>query len=161
MYFGEAHTAVDEKGRITVPRKFREIMSVLGHEKWFATRGFDRSIFLFNRDEWDKLRAQVSKYASIDGRALDFRRLFFGSVAEVTPDKQGRMAIPQHLREYAAISKEGVLIGVDDHLELWSKDAWLAFQDNLEAEFKERGTQLLMGDEEPAAAEKGEAHVAH
>lgn len=152
MYFGEAQTAVDEKGRITVPRRFREVMEVLGHIQWYVTRGFDRSLFIYPRDEWEKIRKQVSSFSSMNAQALDLRRLLFGSVAEVRPDKQGRLAIPAHLREHAEIDKDAVLIGVDDHLELWSKDAWRAFQDNKEAEFREMATQLFVGSGELAAA---------
>ena len=81
MYFGEAQTALDSKGRITIPRRFRETMDVLGHAIWYISRGFDNSLFLFHREEWEKIRKQVSRYSSMNARALDFRRLLFGSVA--------------------------------------------------------------------------------
>ncbi len=144
MYYGEAQTVLDDKGRITVPRRFREVMNVLGHNQWFMTRGFDGSIFLFPRQEWDKIRSQAGRYSSMDARALDFRRMFFGSVSEATPDKQGRMAVPAHLREYAALKREGVLLGVDDHLELWSREGWRAFQDSNDSEYKRMAAELFV-----------------
>jgi len=156
VYFGEYTTRLDDKGRITVPSQYRKIMEVMGHDQWFMTRGFDQSIFLFHRDEWNKIRGQVGKYSSMNARALDFRRLFFGSVAEVRHDPQGRMPVPQHLREHAGITGEAVLIGVDDHIELWDKNAWRAFQSGSEAEFKEMASTLFMGEEgNGAATEKG------
>lgn len=162
VYFGEIQTSLDEKGRITVPRRFRELMDVAGHIQWYATRGFDRAIFLFHREEWEKIRAQVSRYSSMNAPAIDFRRLFFGSVTEVRSDRQGRMAIPSYLRDHAGLEKEAVLIGVDDHLELWSRDAWRAFQKNKEAEFKEMAGRLFAGGDDPAAAtEKGETDHEH
>lgn len=147
MYFGEAQTSVDEKGRINVSRRFRETMRVLGHTLWYMTRGFDGSIFLFPRDEWEKIRLQARTRPSMDANAIDFRRMFFGSVAEVQPDRQGRMLVPQHLREYAGLGKEAVLIGVDDHLEIWDRDAWRSFQDDNQSTYKQTATEVLAGAE--------------
>lgn len=151
MYFGEYPTSLDEKGRITMPRRFRNTMEVLGHAVWFMTRGFDHSIFLFNQEEWNKIRKQVANYSALDAKALDFRRLLFGSVAEVKPDGQGRMLVPQHLREYAGLSKEAVILGVDDHLELWSKERWREFQESKDDTFKEMAAQLFMGQDSVSA----------
>ncbi|MCH7959961.1 MAG: division/cell wall cluster transcriptional repressor MraZ [Candidatus Hydrogenedentes bacterium] len=143
MYFGEAATSLDEKGRITVSRKFRETMEVLGHLQWYMTRGFDGSLFLFPKEEWDKIRAQTAKYPSMDTRALGFRRMLIGSAQESRPDRQGRMVVPQHLREYAGITRDAVLIGVEDHLELWSRDRWQAYQQSQEEQFKEMAMELF------------------
>ncbi len=151
MYYGESITKFDDKGRITVPRRVRETMDVYGHAIWYMTRGFDRCVFLFHRDEWQKIRSQIGRHASMDSRALDFRRLFFSGVAEVKPDNQGRIAVPSHLREHASLDGEAVLIGVDDHLELWNKDAWRAFVEGKEAEYKEIAAAVFSG------AESGEA----
>lgn len=155
MYFGEYSTVVDEKGRITVPSAFREIMSVMKHHVWYMTRGFDGAIFLFNQTEWEKIRAQAGRFGSMNARALDFRRLFFSGVAEVQPDRQGRVPVPVNLREHAGLGREAVLLGVDDHLELWSRDAWRAFQEGKQAEYKEMATQLFDAQEEPGAAGEG------
>lgn len=156
MYFGEAQTVLDDKGRITVPRRFRETMDVLGHVLWYMTRGFDGSIFLFPREEWDKIREQAKQYASMDARAIDFRRMFFGSVSEVRPDRQGRMPVAAHLREHAGLEREAVLIGVDDHLELWSRDAWRAYQAGKESEFKQIAAELFVSGGRPGPQD-GEA----
>lgn len=136
MYYGEFTVSIDEKGRITVPRKTREVMEVLKHIVWYLTRGFDQSIFLFHQDEWNKIRQHVARFPAMDARVLDFRRLFFSSVAEARLDNQGRIAIPPHLREHAHLDKEAVLIGVEDHLELWSKDSWRSFVDSKYSEYK-------------------------
>ena len=161
MYFGESQTRLDDKGRITVPRRMRDTMRVLGHDVWYMTQGFDHAVFLFHRDEWNKIRGQVSRYSSMDARALDFRRLLFGSVAEVRVDRQGRVPVAPHLREHAGLDEKGdseaVLIGVDDHLELWSKNAWRAFKDSQEADFKEMATRLFVGEQggDAPSEEKG------
>lgn len=153
MYFGESQTVLDDKGRITVSRRFRETMSVLGHALWYMTRGFDGSLFIFPKEEWDKIRSQAGKRSSMDVKAIQFRRMFFGSVAEVQADRQGRMSVPSHLREYAGLEKEAVLIGVDDHLELWSKDRWRDYQSAQESEYKTMASELFMPEASQAGAE--------
>lgn len=146
MYFGESATVLDDKSRITVPRRVRETMDYEGHLQWFMTRGFDGAIFMFPRPEWDKIREGAKRFASMDARALDFRRLFFGSVAEARPDKQGRIPVPQHLREHAGLDREAVLIGADDHLELWSRENWKQYQERKEAEYRDMASFMFTGD---------------
>jgi MraZ protein len=159
VYFGESTSKIDDKGRITVPRRIRDTMDVLGHAIWYMTRGFDGAVFLFPKEEWDKIRQQARQFSSMDAKVLDFRRLFFSSVAEAKPDAQGRMAVPPHLREHAGIEKEAVLIGVDDHLELWSKEGWRAFVERREQEYKQMAAPIFAPEaasgSESASAEKG------
>lgn len=143
MYYGEAQTTLDEKGRITISRKFREVMSVYGHVLWYMTRGYDGSIFIFPKEEWDKIRSQASGHASLDAHAIDVRRMMFGSVAEAQLDRQGRLSIPTHLREYAGLDKDVALVGVGEHLELWSLDRWRAFQQAREDEYKAMASGLF------------------
>jgi len=158
VYFGEAQTKLDDKGRITVPRRVRETMDVEGHAIWYMTRGFDHCIFLFHRDTWRDIQSQVNRYSSMNAQTLDFRRLFFSSVAEAKPDGQGRMAMPAHLREHAGIEKEAVLIGVGDHLELWNPESWRAFAEGKDAEYKEMAGPLFgSAMEDPAGAVPVEA----
>ena len=150
MYYGEAQTVFDDKSRITVPVRIRETMEHLGHLQWFMTRGFDGSVFLFPRPEWDKILVHAGKYAAMDGQAIDFRRMFFGSVAEARPDRQGRMPVPQHLRELAGLEKkEAALVGVGEHLELWTRDAWRAFQQKKDPDYKRMATELFMPNGAP------------
>lgn len=143
MYYGESITKLDDKGRITVPRRIRETMDVAGHAIWYMTRGFDHCIFLFHRDAWNQICAEARRLSPMDSRALDFRRLFFSSVAEARPDQQGRMSIATPLRDYAGIDKEAVLIGVDDHLELWNADAWRAFTERNDAEYRQMAAPVF------------------
>jgi MraZ protein len=143
MYLGEYSSTLDEKGRITVPRPFRVTMEAHGHYVWYMTRGFDRCIAIYHQEEWNKLRAQLANYGSMNTRALDFRRMLFGSVAEVRPDGQGRFSVPPHLRKYANLDKDAVLLGVDDHLELWSKGSWEAFQEQTETDYREMAVALF------------------
>jgi transcriptional regulator MraZ len=152
MYFGEAQTVLDDKGRITVSRRFRETMNVLGHAIWYLTRGYDGAIFLFPKDVWDSIRAQAGQHPVMDAQAIDFRRMFYGSVGEARPDNQGRILVPQHLREFAGLDKEAVLLGVDDHLELWSRERWRAFQDSKAEDYKQMASDLFVPKESAAGA---------
>ena len=148
MYFGEYAVKVDDKGRFTVPSRVRQVMDVAGDAVWYMTRGFDGCISLYPRDEWRRIRAQISQYSSMNAKALDFRRLFFSNMGEGRIDGQGRMAIPAHLRELGGIETdaEAILIGVDDHLEIWNRERWRAFQSGNEAAYKEIATLISTGD---------------
>lgn len=162
MYLGEHHTVLDDKNRVTVPRKFREIMSVHGHIQWYMTKGYDGSLFLFPRQEWDRIREKSAGASVLDASVVDLKRILYGSVAEVCPDKQGRLPVPQPLREYANITREAVLVGVDEHLELWSKSNWQAYQERIQSSFKTMASEFFGSragaDEERVEASAGASH---
>ncbi len=152
MYCGEAYTVLDDKGRITMATQFRKVADVMSHAVWFMTRGFDGSLFLFPKERWDVIRGEAARRSAMDPEAVDFRRMFFGSVQEVRPDGQGRVPVPQHLREHAGIEKEAVLIGCEDHLELWSRDGWKKYQKSMESKYKDMGRELFSS---PGSGESG------
>ncbi len=154
MYYGECQASIDEKGRIAVPVHFRAVMEVHDHDVWYMTRGFDKSVFLFHKDQWEKLQAQSPNTSPLDPRMLDFRRLFLGSVSKVKRDAQGRLSVAPHLRAYAGIDREAVLLGVEDHLELWSVTGWLAFQDRQAENYKAMAAELF-GNRADAASNQG------
>jgi len=153
MYYGEHPTNLDDKGRITMPRSFRTTMEENDHHAWIMTIGYDRCIFLFNMPEWERISEQVARSPSLATEAFDFQRMFYGSVTKVKPDGQGRMLVPQSLREYAGLTKEAVILGVKDHLEIWDKEHWRKFQaDRLDA-FKEMGAKLFSAQTSESAVE--------
>ncbi len=94
----------------------------------------------------------------MDAKALDFRRLFFGGASETQVDGQGRLTIPQYLRAYGGldVDPDAVMIGVNDHLEIWSKSAWEAFQASNLADIKAMATDLFRPTEAAVAAAEGE-----
>lgn len=155
MYYGEAHTALDDKGRLTVPLHFRTIMEALDHETWYMTRGFDQSIFIFEKKVWESLLEQGKGVPILAPQMLDFRRLFLGSVAKVKRDAQSRLAVPAPLRAYAGINKDAVLLGVEDHLELWSVDGWNAFQARQAEQYKAMAAELFKSRNCGAAITEG------
>jgi len=103
MFYGEYEHSLDNKGRVIIPAKFREIFKEHYVEKFFLTRGLDQCLFVFTEDTW---RVQEKKFREMPftrGEARRFNRLYFSGASEIIPDKQGRVLIPKYLKAYAAI----------------------------------------------------------
>lgn len=112
-----AHT-LDPKGRVNFPARLREELG----ETFIITRGLDNCLFVYSQEEWkllaDKLHAlPVSKSAPLN-------RFFFAGAAEVEPDKQGRVLLPAHLREFAGLEKDVTIAGVSNRAEIWDTERW-------------------------------------
>ena len=119
MLTGEYQYSVDPKGRINFPAKLREELGM----KFIITKGLDNCLFVYSAAEWEKLGERISKLQMSKSRGL--QRFFFAGAAEVEPDKQGRVLIPQNLREYASLEKDVVIVGVYSRAEIWNKEKWL------------------------------------
>lgn len=156
MYYGEAHSSLDDKGRLVVPMQFRRVMQALDHDTWLITRGFDQALFLYHKAQWDALLDKEIPRASLNPRITDFRRFIIGSAAKAKLDRQGRLLVPQYLRAYAGIEREGVLLGVEDHLELWSESGWRAFQESRLSDYKEMAAELFQTHSRESAQPKEE-----
>ncbi len=122
MFLGQYAYTLDSKGRLIIPSRFREELA----EGLVITRGLDRCLSLYPLDVWREIARKVNELpiTSAQGRAL--RRLFFADAADVSLDSQGRMLVPERLREYAALilSHEVVVVGLDRYMELWSPSQW-------------------------------------
>ena len=123
MLMGEFHHNIDDKGRLTIPSKFRE---ELGKE-FIITRGLDGCLFVYHQDEWETKTSELKTlpYTKKDARA--FERFFLSGATVCEFDKQGRVNITPPLASYAVLDKECVIIGVNDRLEIWSKNNWEKF----------------------------------
>ncbi len=120
MFLGEFSHTIDDKGRLTLPSKFRaELAGGL-----VVTRGIDQCLFAFPLDEWQNLAHKVSSLPLTESQAREFRRLLFSGASDDVPDKQGRVLIPQYLREYAGLNGEVIVAGLNTHIEIWNPDAW-------------------------------------
>lgn len=117
---GEFRHTLDDKYRLIIPSKFREELE--GH--FVLTRGLDTCLFAFPMTEWARQEQLITELpmTMADGRA--FSRLFFSGAIECDLDKQGRSVIPAHLREYAKIDKDIVIIGVSTRFEVWALQVW-------------------------------------
>jgi len=138
MFMGEYHHTLDEKGRITIPSKIRYDLG----EEFIMTRGLDNCLFIYPKEAWNNI---ISKYKDLPNTkdARNFMRFFLSGAITCTFDKQGRINIPIPLTAYAGLIKECIIIGVDDRLEVWSKDAWEKFLDLNEANMTEIADNLF------------------
>lgn len=128
MLIGEFQHNIDAKGRVIVPARFREDLG----DRFYVAKGLDHCLFVFSPQEWERLQEKVCAMPISKARRL--QRFFFSGAAEVVPDKQGRVLIPQPLREYAGLAKDVTFIGTSSRAELWSTDRWNAFNADLTEE---------------------------
>jgi MraZ protein len=121
MLLGEYEHAIDEKGRITIPAKFRGELA----EGIVVTKGIDRCLWLFPMEVWVELsEVKFKGLRMTDPNAREFQRQVFGAAFDSLPDKQSRFILPPLLREYANIDKQAVIIGLYDRCEIWNPDLW-------------------------------------
>lgn len=120
MFIGEYQHTLDNKGRVTMPSKFRDDLG----EKFVITKGLDSCLFVYPMSEWKTIQEKLKTLPLTNRDARAFVRFFFSGASESSLDKQGRVLIPANLREHSRLEKEAVIIGVATRLEIWSKDSW-------------------------------------
>lgn len=143
MFYGEYIHGIDLKGRLILPSRFRDAAKENNIEKFFITRGLDKCIFMFSEYEW---RVQEQKFKNQSFTKQDsrtFNRMFFSGAVDVVPDGQGRFIIPQYLKEYAAINKEVILIGVSNRIEIWDRATWKDFFNQSNAIFEQTAEKMM------------------
>ncbi len=136
---GEYKHNLDTKGRIIVPSKFRDLLS----EQFVITRGLDRCLFAYTMDEWSRIEEKLKTLPLTKKDARKFTRLFFSGATNVEIDKQGRINIPQNLRDYAGLSKDCTVIGVSSRIEIWDTESWEDFYTESEDNFEEIAEDLI------------------
>lgn len=130
---GEFRNTLDDKGRISLPAKLR---SGLSSNMLVVTQGTDKCLWLFTPERWKSLSDQIFSSTSLfHQQARIIQRRIIAPAQEVEIDKAGRIAVPQSLREYAALNKECVVLGITNRLEIWDADSYKAWLDDTEAEF--------------------------
>ncbi len=132
MFMGEYQHSLDAKGRLIIPVKFRDELG----ESGVITRGLDNCLFLFPQDEWRVLEAKLKSLPLTKADARQFVRFFFSGATEVELDKQGRIIVPQNLREYGQLDKEATIIGVSNRVEIWSRTRWDSYMDEAENSYE-------------------------
>jgi MraZ protein len=143
MFYGEYLHSIDRKGRLILPAKFREASKANFIEKFYCTRGLDKCLFMFSEEEW---KAQESKFKSVsftkqESRA--FNRLYFSGAVDVVPDKQGRILIPQYLKDFAEIRRDVTIVGVSNRIEIWAREKWQEFYGNSRQSFEAIAEKLM------------------
>ena len=113
MFYGQHRHGIDDKGRLIFPSKYRDDLG----EFFYITRGLDRFLLVYPENEWKKLEEQLKSLPMSKGSEI--QRFFFNNTEKVSFDKQGRVLIPSHLREYAELDRDTVIAGVSNRLEIW------------------------------------------
>ena len=139
MFTGEYQHTLDGKGRVIIPSRLRDGLG----ERFVVTRGLDQCLFVYPSSEWVRLEQKLKQlpFTKRDSRA--FSRLFFSGAMEVETDKQGRVLIPQNLREYAGIEKDVMFIGVSNRVEVWSEEAWRDYFGQANENYEELAEKLV------------------
>lgn len=120
MFLGQFDHNIDEKGRLTIPAKFRgELAAGL-----VVTKAIDACLWLYPLGRWAELAAKIDAQPLTDPSAREFRRQVYAGASDAVPDRQGRVILPPGLREYANINNQAVIIGLHDHCEIWNPDRW-------------------------------------
>lgn len=120
MFMGEYNHSIDAKGRIIVPAKFRESLG----ETFVVTQGLDNCLFVFPNEEWQAFEEKLKTLPITNKNSRMFSRFFLAGAAMVEVDKQGRILLPQTLRNFAGLEKDCVFIGVGGRVEIWDKGRW-------------------------------------
>ena len=132
MYFGSFAHNLDEKGRLMIPRKMRE---ELGY-KVYIMKGFEGSLSLYNEERYQKLVEEFSRLSFNQSKVRDYLRLQFASTYEMEVDKLGRVQIPTALLTKYNISKEVLVLGIGDHIEVWDKAKYEEYENGIKDEFE-------------------------
>jgi MraZ protein len=133
MLLGQYHHSVDSKGRIIIPNEFRKDVS----PNLYLTKGIESCIFVFSETSWQVLAEKIASLPLAKRVGREFARIFLANATEETVDGQGRIMIPRHLREYAAISKKVVTVGVGSRMEIWSESVWDQYTQEVEGKYSE------------------------
>lgn len=140
MFIGEYLHTLDDKGRLAVPKKFRSLLE----NGAVVTRGLDHCLFLYTRNEWEKLAEKLSSLPFAQANTRAFARLMLAGAMDVEVDKQGRIILPEYLRAYSSMKKDVIVAGLYNRLELWDAEEWKRYTKKTEQESNEIAEQMGM-----------------
>lgn len=121
LFLGEYDHSLDDRGRVTLPRKIRQEIT---DREVVLSRGFDTCIFGFDRNSWEAEATKQLTASVTEEKGRELRRYFFAAAEKTEIDKLGRILLPAQLKEYASIRSDVVIIGAGDHFEIWDKEQW-------------------------------------
>ena len=130
MLIGEYEHSLDAKGRLIMPAKLREDIG----DKLIITKGLDGCLFAFSLVEWSNFEQKLRTLPISNKDARAFSRFFFAGAIECEIDKQGRFLISSNLREFAMLTKDVVIVGMDSRIEIWSKEKWQKCDEDISAD---------------------------
>ncbi len=141
MFFGTHTPRLDDKGRLTLPARFREAL----REGLVMTKGQDRCLYVFPRANFAHTTERLAAAPVTDKRTRDFLRVFYSGATDEVPDKQGRVTIPPGLRTYASLERDCTVIGANARIEVWDTAAWTQFMAAQEQAFSELEDEVVPG----------------
>lgn len=127
MLIGEYTHNFDDKNRVSVPSKFRKEIG----KKIVVTRGLDNCLFLYPVKEWQKISSKIGEMNMLAADSRSFNRFMLAGASEIDVDANGRVLIPEHLRNFAEIKEKVVFAGVHNRVELWNEGAWNEYKDKV------------------------------
>jgi MraZ protein len=138
MFIGEFQHNLDSKGRVAVPAKFRAKLTGGA----IITRGLDHCLFVFTNKDWETLAQKLIALPLAQANSRAFVRLMLAGATDVELDKQGRILIPDYLREYAGLKKQTVIAGLYNRIEIWDSEAWKQYKAKTESQSDEIAEKL-------------------
>ena len=120
MFMGKYNHTIDPKGRLSIPSKYRDILG----DEFVVSKGMDGCLFVYAIEDWKTFEEKLASLPLINVEARQFARFFLSGAQYVTVDKQGRILMPQDLREFAGLEKDVVLAGMGGRMEIWSLEKW-------------------------------------
>ena len=141
MFLGTHQPKLDEKGRLFLPAKFRDELA----DGLVITRGQERSLSVWPEAEFVQLTEQLKQAPITNKGARDYLRMLFAGASDEQPDKQGRVTIPPMLRQYAGLTRDCVVIGAMNRLEIWDQSAWEQYSQQQEQQFADLSEEILPG----------------
>jgi MraZ protein len=139
LFLGTYSPRLDEKGRLILPAKYRNDLA----GGVVITKGQERCLYVFPPAEFERRAVELRATPVTAKSARDYSRVFFASAFDQVPDKQGRVIIPQALRDYAGLQRDCVVIGADTRMEIWDEAAWTAYLADQEEAFSTASEEVL------------------
>ncbi|HVN71618.1 MAG TPA: division/cell wall cluster transcriptional repressor MraZ [Desulfomonilia bacterium] len=124
MLKGHYVNSINEKGRLSIPSKFRDILREWEADHLIVTKSIDRCLLAFAPEDWERMEKLASGLSMVKKEDIVFKRHLVGSAEECPIDAQGRILIPSGLREYADLKKKCLLVGIVDRIEIWDQDTY-------------------------------------
>ncbi|MFM1757963.1 MAG: hypothetical protein RL193_540 [Actinomycetota bacterium] len=141
MFLGTHEPKLDEKGRLILPAKFREELAT----GLVITKGQERCLYVFPQSEFVNITETLRQAPVTQKAARDYSRVMFAGAHDEIPDRQGRVTIPQSLREYASLKKVCVVIGANTRVEIWDSKAWNEYLADREKNFADVSEEVFPG----------------
>ncbi len=142
MFMGEYHHSVDNKNRLIIPSSLRQ-QRKNNKDEFVITRGLEQSLFLYPTLEWQSLGERLKNLSTAKSNSRAFVRLLFSGAHPVQPDTQGRITLPQGLRDFAQIEEKVVIIGAFNKIEIWNEERWEKYYKQQRSLFEELSEKIM------------------